>query len=240
MQLPDEVPDELRQQLLASGILKNADISVLDYDKVGDIPLSALPPDQLANFYNAGGGQQLSGSHPIPSYVEKDGTPVGIESVQEQDGDQAVGASVSNEVKVAPPVEMKVVRYDPDTDQGKKVQDFYVKDTATKVDPVVLNDQTYSKYLPLKVNGAEFPIPDVPELKGKKITSVVVLAPVAYSAQSQRRTRDTEVLPEEIQFVTGKLKDLIENPTRENYQKFLENEKNTSSDKQAVILLVTG
>lgn len=33
--LPDEVPDDLRQQLLSSGILENADISVLDYDKVG-------------------------------------------------------------------------------------------------------------------------------------------------------------------------------------------------------------
>lgn len=53
-QLPDEVPDDLRQQLLSSGILNNADISILDYDKVGDIPLSALPPDQLANFYGAG------------------------------------------------------------------------------------------------------------------------------------------------------------------------------------------
>lgn len=61
-QLPDEVPDDLREQLLSSGILNNADISVLDYDKVGDIPLSALPPDQLANFYSAGGGIQLAGT----------------------------------------------------------------------------------------------------------------------------------------------------------------------------------
>lgn len=58
-QLPDEVPEDLRQQLLESGILNHADISVLDYDKVGDIPLSALPPDQLANFYGAGGGAQI-------------------------------------------------------------------------------------------------------------------------------------------------------------------------------------
>lgn len=60
-QLPDEVPAELREQLLSSGILNNADISILDYDKVGDIPLSALPPDQLANFFNAGGAQQIAG-----------------------------------------------------------------------------------------------------------------------------------------------------------------------------------
>lgn len=60
-QLPDEVPPELREQLLSSGILNNADISILDYDKVGDIPLSALPPDQLANFFNAGGAEQIAG-----------------------------------------------------------------------------------------------------------------------------------------------------------------------------------
>lgn len=62
-QLPDEVPPELREQLLSSGILNNADISVLDYDKVGDIPLSALPPDQLSNFFNAGGAQQIAGEY---------------------------------------------------------------------------------------------------------------------------------------------------------------------------------
>lgn len=239
VQLPDEVPDELRQQLLSSGILNNADISVLDYDKVGDIPLSALPPDQLANFYTAGGAQQLSGSAPIPSYAEKDGTPVGVQTENAED-DQDVEASESHEVKVRPPVEMKVVHYDPQTEQGKNIQEHYVKDTATQVRPVVLNDQTYNKYLPLKVNGAEFPIPDVPELEGKNITSVVVLAPVDYSVKRQRRVRDTQVLAEEIQFVTGNLKDLLENPTRENYRKFLENENKTASEKQSVILLVAG
>ena len=33
--LPEEVPDDLREQLLSSGILSNADIQILDYDKVG-------------------------------------------------------------------------------------------------------------------------------------------------------------------------------------------------------------
>lgn len=239
VQLPDEVPDELRQQLLSSGILNNADISVLDYDKVGDIPLSALPPDQLANFYNAGGAQQISGSAPVPSYAEKDGTPVDIQS-EDAGEDQEEEASENHEVKIRPPVEMKVVHYDPQTEQGKNIQEYYVKDTATQVEPVVLNDQTYNKYLPLKVNGAEFPIPDVPELKGKNITSVVVLAPVDYSVKRERRVRDTQVLAEEIQFVTGNLKDLLDNPTRENYKKFLDNENKTSSEKQSVILLVAG
>lgn len=232
VQLPDEVPDELRQQLLSSGILKNADISVLDYDKVGDIPLSALPPDQLANFYNAGGAQQIAGSAPVPSYLDKEGNPI------KDEVDDEAAASETSEVRVPPPVEMKVVRYDPETEQGQEVQDYYVSDTATQVDPVVLDDQTYNKYLPLKVDGAEFPIPDVPELKGKSISSVVVLAPVTYSAKGQRKTRDAEVLSEEIQLVAENLKELVEHPTRENYEKFLQRENGTSSDKQAVILLV--
>lgn len=232
VQLPDEVPDELRQQLLSSGILKNADISVLDYDKVGDIPLSALPPDQLANFFNAGGAQQIAGSEPVPAYVDKKGAPV------HEGKDLAVDASETSEVRVPAPVEMKVVHYDPETEQGQKVQEFYVKDTATQLDPVVLDDQTYNKYLPLKVNGAEFPIPDVPELKGKNITSVVVLAPLAYSAEGQRKAREAEVQPSEIELVAENLKELVDNPTRENYEKFLQNENKTSSEKQAVILLV--
>lgn len=53
-ELPDEVPDDLRAQLLSSGILDNADISILDYDKVGDIPIESLPAEHLANFYGGG------------------------------------------------------------------------------------------------------------------------------------------------------------------------------------------
>lgn len=51
--LPDEVPDDLRQQLLSSGILENADISVLDYDKVGDIPLEVGQKVTLVKIFNA-------------------------------------------------------------------------------------------------------------------------------------------------------------------------------------------
>ncbi|XP_044264684.1 extensin-like isoform X2 [Tribolium madens] len=224
-QLPDEVPDDLRQQLLSSGILNNADISVLDYDKVGDIPLSALPPDQLANFYSAGGAQQIgAGSEPVPAVAER-----------QFDAE----ASEIHAVTAKPEVQMKVVRYDPESDRGQQVQEAYVKDDATQVEPVVLNDDKYNRYLPLKVSGAQFPIPDVPELKGKKISSVVVLAPVKYDFSSSRQTRDAK--EEEVELVEGQfLKELLENPSKENFKKFLENENRTRSDRQAVILLVTG
>ncbi|XP_017772353.1 PREDICTED: uncharacterized protein LOC108559547 [Nicrophorus vespilloides] len=231
IQLPDEVPDDLREQLLSSGILKNAHISVLDYDKVGDIPISALPPDQLANFYNAGGEKQLAGSEPKPVIVKPDGEPV--------EDDQEPEASETEEVKAKAPVEMKVVHYDPQTEQGQKIHDSYVKEGSTQLEPVVLNDQTYNRYLPLKVSGAQFPIPDVPELKGKNINSVVVLAPIDYEFAKSKR--DVSQVNDEIKFVRNQaLKDLLKNPTADNYKTFLEKENKTTSDKQAVILLVTG
>nr|CAD7459725.1 unnamed protein product [Timema tahoe] len=224
--LPDEVPEELRQQLISSGILSNAQIQVLDYDKIGDIPIESLPPDALANFYS-GGGAQAAGSEPVPAVVPPDSTK--------------------------DPVEMKVVRYDPDTVEGQGIEEKYVKEDATQLEPVVLNDSTYNRYLPLKVSGAQFPLPDVPELKGRNVTSVVVLAPINYdfSAESvskgpsgvveaeEREGRDS-VEVEEVQFVAGEaLKKLMKNPTTDNYKEWLEHEKNTATDLQSIILLVT-
>lgn len=52
--LPDEIPDDLRKQLEESGVLENAQISILDYDKIGETPLQDLPPEHLANFFSAG------------------------------------------------------------------------------------------------------------------------------------------------------------------------------------------
>ncbi|XP_050306098.1 RNA-binding protein 33-like isoform X2 [Anthonomus grandis grandis] len=242
-QLPDEVPDDLREQLLSSGILNNADISILDYDKVGDIPLSALPPEQLANFYGAGGAQQLAaaGSEPVPQVAALTGRRE-LTSLQD-DAEMSAEESEVSEVKVAPSskqgVEMKVVKYDPETEKGRQVQEAYISEDAKQVDPVVLNDNTYNRYLPLKVNGTQFPIPDVPELKGKLISSVVVLAPISYDF-STRPTREAKP-NDDIDFIQNQpLKELLNDPSKENYLKFLEHEKKTSASKQAVVLLVTG
>lgn len=242
IELPDEVPDDLREQLLSSGILANAQISVLDYDKVGDIPLSALPPDQLANFYGAGGAQQIAaaGSEPKPVFVRPESAPQAqalTQASNQQSGDLDAEGSEESTVEVPKSVEMKVVHYDPQTQKGQDIQQSYVQEGATQVDPVVLNDQQYTRYLPLKVSGAQFPIPDVPELRGKNIDSVVVLAPVDLSKENLRITRDTKEDEED----AGKaLKVVLENPTLDNYRRWLDRENKTSSEKQSVILLVTG
>jgi kinesin family protein 13 len=220
-ELPDEVPDDLRQQLLSSGILSNADIQILDYDKVGDIPIENLPPEALENFYGSAG----AASAPIPSIV-------------------AANASEA-------PVEMKVVRYDPTTAKGQEVVEKYVRKDATQVDPVALNDSKYNRYLPLKVSGAQFPLPDVPELRGRNVTSVVVLAPVNYEFQekqdipteddSDRSSREAPLEVRGVQFVAGDiLKQLVKEPTSENFKRWLDHENATDSDRQSIVLLVVG
>jgi kinesin family protein 13 len=99
------------------------------------------------------------------------------------------------------------------------------------------------------VSGASFPIPDTPELNGRKITSVVVLAPVDYdfpdemrqiaeSRERQSRKIDGDAQP--IKFLAGDtLKQLVKKPTAENYKKWLEQESRTEPQRQSVVLLVT-
>jgi len=218
--LPDEVPEDLRQQLLSSGILSNADIQVLDYDKVGDIPIESLPPEALENFYGAAG----AASAPVPSIIAANGSEA--------------------------PVEMKVIRYDPATAEGQEVAQKYVRKDATQVDPVVLNDSKYNRYLPLKINGAQFPLPDVPELRGRNVTSVVVLAPVDYDFQqeinystvddSNRSSRSAPTEVRGVQFVAGDtLREVVKKPTSENFKIWLDRENATAADQQSIVLLVT-
>lgn len=253
-ELPDEVPDDLREQLLSSGILENAQISVLDYDKVGDIPLESLPPDQLANFYGAGGGLQISGSAPISSVVKTTGEKVSSSLIDDDENDESDQERASSEhIKSyvdsygkKKDVEMKVVHFDPNTAKGSKVAEKYLQEGAKQVDPVSLDDQKYNRYLPLKVSGAQFPLPDVPELKGRKVTSVVVLAPVNYDfpksdKEGGRSERAATNKLKGVNFVAGDaLKKLVKAPSVENYKKWLEKENSTSPDLQSVVLLVTG
>lgn len=218
--LPDEVPDDIREQLLSSGILGNADISILDYDKVGDIPIENLPPEALENFYGAG-------SAPVPAVVAPDSTP---------DEDSAPAESKD--------VEMKVVRYDPTTKEGQKVEDTYIKEDALQVDSVILNDSKYNRYLPLKVSGANFPLPDASILSGKRVNSVVVLAPVDYdfvkeAEEEERSGRSAPVQVQGVRFIAGNvLKHVIKEPTSENFRSWLAKEKTAPSDRQSVVLLV--
>lgn len=246
LELPDEVPDDLRAQLLSSGILDNADISVLDYDKVGDTPLDSLPPDQLANFFSAGGGQQIASSENRPVYVKPNGDSIQSRIDEDMETDQEFAASENVASYVSPPpngqaVEMKVVHFNPETPEGQQLAEKYIKENATQVDPVALNDKRYNRYLPLKVSGNQFPLPDV--LKGRKVTSVVVLAPVATEALGahSRTERAAEEDLKGIKFIAGmSLQEVLKRPTKDNFEKWLNVEKNTATDLQSVVLLVTG
>lgn len=207
--LPDEVPEDLRAQLLSSGILNNADIQILDYDKVGDIPIESLPPEALENFYSAG-------SDPVPSVIKPD-----IEQT-----------------------ETKTKNYNPFSDKGQKVAKSYLKKYEPQLETKALKDSKYNRYLPLKVNGTEFSLPDNTQLKGRVINSVVVLAPVDYDFIREKDEGDERagkaIQVEGVRFIAGEaLKDLVKNPTRENYSKWLEQERNTPTRHQSVVLLIT-
>ncbi|XP_050538953.1 uncharacterized protein LOC126904214 [Daktulosphaira vitifoliae] len=210
--LPDEVPDELREQLLSSGILSNADIQILDYDKVGDIPIESLPPEALENLY----GSQGQASDPVPSIA----LPLNSTNVQ-----------------------MKIIKYDPTTEEGKNIENKYMdRPKAHTLDPVVLNDTGYNRFLPLNINGSQFPIPNSPLLKNKAIGSVVILSPVAYdlSDEQTRSSRNTAVQVKGVHFIVGDIvKNLVKDPSRRNFETWLQKEKMTPANEQSVILLVT-
>lgn len=214
---------------------------------MGDTPLDSLPPDQLANFFSAGGAQQISGSENRPIYVKPNGDLLESRNIDDMEDDQEIAASENIPSYVAAPtekpaVEMKVVHFNPNTAEGQKIATDYVQENATQVEPVALNDKKYNRYLPLKVSGNQFPLPDI--LKGRKVTSVVVLAPVeteALNAYHVRKERATTNSLKGIKFVAGdSLQDLLKKPTKDNFEKWLTVEKKTAADLQSIILLVTG
>nr|XP_014102882.1 uncharacterized protein LOC106627298 [Bactrocera oleae] len=236
LQLPDEVPDDLRQQLLSSGILSNADISVLDYDKVGDVALENLPAEHLQHFYGAGGAAQISASKKVVTVVKPNGDKV---SLSEKDIERV---KQSNALPHKQGVDVKVVHFDAENE--KSVSEKYIKTDATVVPPVDLAERQYNRYLPLKINGAQFPLPDSEELRGKKIVSVVVLAPVeaqppTNDSTERRSERDAAADDKEVKFIGGDLiKTLVKKPTKENFKRWLEKEARTDVEQQSVVLLV--
>ncbi|KAK9498137.1 hypothetical protein O3M35_004015 [Rhynocoris fuscipes] len=219
--LPEEVPADLREQLLSSGILGNADIQILDYDKVGDVPIESLPPEALENLYAAG-------SDPVPAIAPPPETDSKM-------NDQEI------KTEEASKVEMKVVRFDPTTKEGQTLAETYVQEDATHLDPVVLNDSRYNRYLPLKIDGSQFPLPESEELQGRIVHSVVVLAPVDYDLLNGEPSRDGRASRVQgVRFLAGTaLKTVVKEPSRKNYETWLEKERATPSDRQSVVLLVT-
>lgn len=222
-ELPDEIPDDLRKQLEESGVLDNAQISILDYDKIGDTSLQDLPQEHLANFFSAGGAAQIGASNKVISVVKPNGESVGsrIETLQSnKDFSKLIGGKLSPSKKED--VNLRVVKFDMQSQQQESS---------------VNANQNHSRYLPIKINGAQFPISDI-ELRGKRIVSVVVLAPVAQEedVSDEKDTFESK----QIKFLSGEiLKNLIKKPSKENYRKWLEHEQKTVPDLQSVVLLVT-
>lgn len=243
-QLPDEVPDDLRQQLLSSGILDNADISVLDYDKLGETSLENLPPEHLANFFSAGGGTQIGASNKIVSVLKPNGDSINdkIKSLKSDTNIMKILDSTKKQPSKKEDINLKVVRFD--SDSQKSVSNQYIKPDSAVLPSVDINQQIYNRYLPLKINGAQFPIPE--ELRGRKISSVVVLAPVDNLLSGDQATDDDgryerDILDSRhVKFIAGdSLKQLLAKPTSENYKRWLEKEGKTETDLQSVVLLVT-
>ncbi len=213
--LPDEIPDDLRKQLEESGVLENAQISILDYDKIGDTSLQDLPPEHLANFFNAGGAAQIGASNKIVSVVKPNG-----ESIQ---GIKNFSKKINE--KVASKKE----------DSNLDLVNFDMKSQKT---PSENANKPHSRYLPIKISGSQFPDVTDPNLRGKKIVSVVVLAPV--TEEEQRQFDHDSFDSKKIKFISGEaLKNLIKKPSSENFKKWLSHEQKTSIDLQSVLLLVT-
>lgn len=102
-----------------------------------------------------------------------------------------------------------------------------------------VDQNNYNRYLPLKINGERFPISDVEELRGKKIVSVVVLAPVNGDQDESKQEKDT-IETKKIKFIAGdSLKNLLRKPSTDNFRRWLEKEQKTNQDLQSVVLLVT-
>lgn len=225
--LPDEVPDDLRQQLLSSGILENAQISILDYDKIGETSLQDLPQEHLANFFSAGGGAQIGASNKVISVLKPNGDSVD-EKIKTLKNDKEVTKFLESAKKNPAKKEdgnLKVVRFDSQLQKDSR---------APSAD-----QNNYNRYLPLKINGVQFPTPDVEELRGKKISSVVVLAPVNGNDEDSQ-TESEGVDSKQVKFVAGdSLKNLLRKPSTDNFKKWLEREQKTNPDLQSVVLLVT-
>lgn len=211
LQLPSEVPDDLRQQLLSSGVLNNADISVLDYDKEGDTDVENLPPEHLQHFFSSGGSAQIAESKKVLTYVK----PGKEEQKAKKENEQGVTEVLDSNIRLW--------RYGKDNMAVSSENNEDIK------------DQQYNRYLPLQINGYQFPKFNINELKNRDILRVVVLAPVEVSTSTYNKASK-----DKINILNGDLlKTLIKQPTRANFEKWLKSEASNSIERQAVVLLVT-
>jgi len=103
----------------------------------------------------------------------------------------------------------------------------------------------------MQVSGSQFPLPEEPLLRGRQVTSVVVLAPVDYDylkplpseAEEKSHVADRSgraVEAHGVRFLAGEaLRNLVREPSTDNFRAWLQRERATPLEHQSVILLVT-
>lgn len=194
--------------------------------------------NQQKIVYYQGGGAQIGASNKVISVLKPNGDKID-DKISALQNNRDVAKLLANAGKLPSKkedVSLKVVKFD--AQSQKNIPEQYIQPDA-KILPTVNLNQNYSRYLPIKINSAHFPIPDVEELRGKKISSVVVLAPVDQEDVNDEGRRERDAFEAKIKFLTGEiLKNVIKKPSTENFKKWLDKEQKTDPELQSVVLLV--
>lgn len=175
--------------------MANAQISILDYDKIGSTNLQDLPPDHLEHFFSAGGG--------------------------------ALAGSSNKVISVAKPDE-KHVKKDTGLKSKEKPQQQLISDDIKKT--------KYSRYESFKLNGDNFPLPQIEELENKISKKVVILTPITNEEDEsgpQSEIKRQKISGDEL------LRNLLRKQSTYNFEQWLSREERKNSEDQSVILLLT-
>ncbi|KAL7647026.1 UNVERIFIED_CONTAM: hypothetical protein RMT77_002283 [Armadillidium vulgare] len=163
--LPNELPPELREHLLTSGVLENAEIEILDLDK-------ALTDDSLDL-----------------------GTRNALRQAYTRTNRQAPSNAIANTKAKKQNVDIRVKRLNHDSSTPEGIVEFlsglksYRKGTFAGV--VDVNNKNTDKYIPIEIDGRSLPVPDNIPLDNKKVEGVLVFQDSEKKAQQTRRPKST-------------------------------------------------
>ena len=147
--LPDELPADIRNQLISSGMLDDALIQVVDLQ---DGDLTSLERNELNAIQQA--------------YAAESKLVEVYKNAPKKDFNQAVDVRVHR------------VEDDASTPKGKVqlLNSFGDFREGQFIGTVKVNDKNSEKFLPLKIDNQIYPLPDHPKLKDKPIKGVLVVA----------------------------------------------------------------
>lgn len=150
--LPAGLPYELRNHLINSGVLENAQIEIIDLDKaLKDQSLDAQTRSALQQAYSRTNRQIDASNFVDPTQQNK----------------QAVDIRVQR------------VNHDTKTPEGivELLSGLKTFRKGTFAGVVEVNDKKTNKFLPVTVDGKKLPLPDTLPLENRKVNGVLVLAP---------------------------------------------------------------